>query len=92
MLVAKSQRALARTRRTVLCVGGGVASNARLRERLKSATLEKSVELVLADSALCSDNAAMAAMAWELIDRRGFAPLDIDVTPGLFRPKRAGST
>ena len=30
----------------------------------------------------------MAAHAWELIDRQVFAPLDIDVTPGLFRPMR----
>jgi hypothetical protein len=30
----------------------------------------------------------MAAMAWELIDRQHFAPLDIDVTPALLRPKR----
>lgn len=91
VLVSKSRRALSRTGRNVLCVGGGVAANARLRERLKIAAAEVSAELVLADSALCTDNAAMAALAWELIDRRIFAPLDIDVTPGLFRPKRAES-
>jgi hypothetical protein len=33
----------------------------------------------------------MAALAWELLDRQIFARLDIDVTPGLFRPKRAES-
>jgi N6-L-threonylcarbamoyladenine synthase len=47
---------------------------------------------VLAESALCTDNAAMAALAWELIDRQIFAALDLDVTPGLVRPKRAPSS
>ncbi len=88
VLAAKCRRALARTGRTALCVGGGVAANARLRERLKSVAAELPIELVLAEPALCTDNAAMAAMAWELIDRQLFAPLDIDVTPGLLRPKR----
>jgi N6-L-threonylcarbamoyladenine synthase len=88
VLAAKCRRALALTRRTVLCVGGGVAANAHLRERLKSVAAQMSIELVLAEPALCTDNAAMAAMAWELIDRQLFAPLDIDVTPGLLRPKR----
>jgi N6-L-threonylcarbamoyladenine synthase len=91
VLVAKCRRALVRTGRSVLCVGGGVAANARLRQRLETAAAETATDLVLADSALCTDNAAMAAMAWELIDRRMFAALDIDVTPGLFRPKRAES-
>jgi N6-L-threonylcarbamoyladenine synthase len=91
VLVAKCRRALARTGRRVLCVGGGVAANARLRERFETAAAETSTELVLAELALCTDNAAMAAMAWELIGRQVYAPLDIDVTPGLFRPKRAES-
>ena len=88
VLAAKCRRALVRTGRTALCVGGGVAANARLRERLKSVAAELPIELVLAEPALCTDNAAMAAMAWELIDRQLFAPLEIDVTPGLLRPKR----
>jgi N6-L-threonylcarbamoyladenine synthase len=88
VLAAKCRRALAQTGRSVLCVGGGVAANARLRERLKLVAAEMSIELVLAEPSLCTDNAAMAAMAWELIARRRFAPLSIDVTPGLFRPHR----
>ena len=88
VLAAKCRRALTRTGRTALCVGGGVAANAHLRERLTAVAAELSVELILAEPALCTDNAAMAAMAWELIDQQLFAPLDIDVTPGLLRPKR----
>lgn len=85
VLVAKCRRALARTRRAVLCVGGGVAANRRLRERLATMAEETSTELILAPAALCTDNAAMAGLAWEYIDRRVFASLDLDVTPGLLR-------
>ncbi|HID22494.1 MAG TPA: tRNA (adenosine(37)-N6)-threonylcarbamoyltransferase complex transferase subunit TsaD, partial [Planctomycetaceae bacterium] len=35
----------------------------------------------------CTDNAAMAAMAWELLDRGQTAPLDLDVRPGLVRQR-----
>ena len=38
--------------------------------------------------ALCTDNAAMAAIAWEQLKRGRFAELDLDVTPGLVRQKR----
>jgi N6-L-threonylcarbamoyladenine synthase len=90
VLVAKCRRALVQTKRTVLLVGGGVAANALLRARLATMARETSTELVLAPPVLCTDNAAMAALAWELFDRQIFAPLDLDVTPGLVRgPKRA---
>jgi N6-L-threonylcarbamoyladenine synthase len=85
VLVAKCRAALKKTGRTVLCVGGGVAANRRLRSRLSELARETSAELVLAPFELCTDNAAMAAMAWELIDRGDTAPLDIDVTPGPLR-------
>ncbi len=88
VLVAKCRLALARTRRTVLCVGGGVAANGRLRAWLAEMAGQTSTELVLAPPALCTDNAAMAALAWELIDRQVFAPLDLDVTPGPLRRTR----
>jgi N6-L-threonylcarbamoyladenine synthase len=89
VLVAKCRRALNRKERDVLCVGGGVAANGRLRERLTQMAEETRTELILAPPALCTDNAAMAALAWELIDREIYAPLDLDVTPGLLRRKNA---
>jgi N6-L-threonylcarbamoyladenine synthase len=85
VLIAKCRQALARTRRTTLCVGGGVAANGRLRQRLFQLATETSTKLVLAPPDLCTDNAAMAALAWELLDRGTVAPLDLDVTPGLLR-------
>jgi N6-L-threonylcarbamoyladenine synthase len=89
VLVAKCRLALGRTQRRVLCVGGGVAANGRLRERLAEMAGETSTELILAPLALCTDNAAMAALAWELFDREIFSPLDLDVTPGLLRRAKA---
>jgi N6-L-threonylcarbamoyladenine synthase len=85
VLVAKCRQALACTQRTTLCVGGGVAANGRLRQRLSQMCGETLTELVLAPPELCTDNAAMAALAWELLDRGVVAPLDLDVTPGLLR-------
>lgn len=86
VLVSKCRRALARTGRKNLCVGGGVAANARLRQRLGELADETGVELILAPPELCTDNAAMAALAWEHLDRGETARLDLDVTPGLLRP------
>jgi N6-L-threonylcarbamoyladenine synthase len=88
VLVAKCRLALGRSRHTVLCVGGGVAANGRLREQLTKMAGTTGIELILAPPALCTDNAAMAALAWEHFDRQIFAPLDLDVTPGLLRPKK----
>jgi N6-L-threonylcarbamoyladenine synthase len=37
----------------------------------------------------CTDNAAMSALGWEHFERGRFAPLDLDVTPGLVRMRSA---
>ena len=85
MLVGKTAQALKQSRFSTLCVGGGVAANRRLRERLEELTADLGVELHVAPLEYCTDNAAMAAMAWELFDAGRSAPLDLDVTPGLIR-------
>jgi N6-L-threonylcarbamoyladenine synthase len=85
VLVEKCRQALVRHNRKTLCVGGGVAANRRLRERLSELAGELSVRLILAPLELCTDNAAMAAIAWEHYERGRFAALDLDVTPGLVR-------
>jgi N6-L-threonylcarbamoyladenine synthase len=58
-LTVRVERALAQTGLPRLAVGGGVAANGPLRERL--ATLD--VELDVPPRALCTDNAAMIASA-----------------------------
>ena len=63
MLVAKTRQALERTGMKRLGVGGGVAANARFRERLAEMTATLGVELFIPPPALCTDNAAMAGIA-----------------------------
>jgi N6-L-threonylcarbamoyladenine synthase len=85
VLVAKCRQALAARGRQTLCVGGGVAANTRLRDRLEEAARADGFTLVIAPQALCTDNAAMSAIAWELLALGNTASLDIDVSAGLVR-------
>jgi N6-L-threonylcarbamoyladenine synthase len=87
-LIAKAMAAIKKTRAKRLCVGGGVAANTSFREQLTLACQARNVELVIAKPQWCTDNAAMGALAWEKIRRGQFDPLDLDVQPGLVRPKR----
>lgn len=79
VLVTKLQRAAARHPVRSLCIGGGVARNKRLRERLAADPQLRSLHLVLPDLALCADNGAMiaslATVAWHDGE---LAPLDLD--------------
>lgn len=85
VLVEKCRQTLQVTDRKTLCVGGGVAANSALRNALQKMTDESNAELVIAPREYCTDNAAMAAVAWEHYEHGSFANLDLDVTPGLVR-------
>lgn len=85
VLVTKCRQALHRSGRRVLCVGGGVAANGAFRTALEEMTRREKVELHLSPREYCTDNAAMAAVGWELLAAGRFAPLDEDVVPGLVR-------
>jgi N6-L-threonylcarbamoyladenine synthase len=65
-----------------------VAANGRLRERLTQLAAERGVRLVLAPPEYCTDNAAMAAIAWEQLARGETADLNVDVLPGSIRSAR----
>ena len=84
-LVKKCQQALQHCESRTLCVGGGVAANGRLRLRLEEMATEENIELFVSPREYCTDNAAMAAVGWELLEAGRTAPLDLDVTPGLIR-------
>jgi N6-L-threonylcarbamoyladenine synthase len=58
-LVLRVERALAQTGMTRLAIGGGVAANGPLRERVE----RLGVEVDIPPRALCTDNAAMIASA-----------------------------
>jgi len=89
VLVTKCRQALEQRQRSTLCVGGGVAANQPLREKLETMCRHTRTQLHVAPMSLCTDNAAMAAIAWESLDRGQTADLDLDVTPGLVRASRS---
>jgi N6-L-threonylcarbamoyladenine synthase len=85
-LVGKSMLAVERTAMRVLCVGGGVAANARLRERLSEETQRRGIVLHIPPLRLCTDNAVMGAIAVERLRAGLVEDLDLDIYPGLVRP------
>ena len=91
-LVGRCRRALTQLGHSKLLVGGGVAANGALRDALQRMCHESDIQLEIAPRELCTDNAAMAALGWERLDRGHTAELDVDVTPGLIRrrPSRPG--
>jgi N6-L-threonylcarbamoyladenine synthase len=78
VLVAKGRQALRRTGLARLAVGGGVAANKTFRAALEVMAAQERVELSIPPLSLCTDNAAMAAIAVEKWRCREFAPLDLD--------------
>ncbi len=84
-IVSKAKLALKQTGLQRLCVGGGVAANELLRERLIEVVKSLGSSLLLAPPELCTDNAVMGAIAWDSVERGEFAPLEIDIHPGLLR-------
>ncbi|MFV0445275.1 MAG: tRNA (adenosine(37)-N6)-threonylcarbamoyltransferase complex transferase subunit TsaD [Planctomycetaceae bacterium] len=85
VLVAKSRQAAERLGYRSICVGGGVAANGYFRQQLETMTTNVGIELFVSPREYCTDNAAMAAVGWELLDAGQTAPLDLDVSPGLIR-------
>jgi len=84
-LVAKARQAMKLTGWQSLCVGGGVAANRLLRERLEAAGKADGFNVYIAPLALCTDNAVMAAIAIERLKAGLVEALDLDVYPGLIR-------
>lgn len=87
-LVGKTLQALRLTglaSEGALCVGGGVAANARFREKMQAAAEREGFRLYVAPIALCTDNAVMGAIAVERFRAGLFESLDLDAFPGLVR-------
>jgi N6-L-threonylcarbamoyladenine synthase len=81
VLTAKCKQALRKTMRNRLAVGGGVTANKSLRAALETLAGREGVELYVPPLNLCTDNAAMAALAVEKWKRGQLAPLDLDAEP-----------
>ena len=61
-------------------ITGGVATTS-LKAKLAEACDKLGVELIVPPLSLCTDNAAMAALAVEKLARGEFAPADLDAEP-----------
>ncbi|MFN3219736.1 MAG: tRNA (adenosine(37)-N6)-threonylcarbamoyltransferase complex transferase subunit TsaD [Acidimicrobiales bacterium] len=87
VLVTKARRAAAETGAKGLCIGGGVAANSLLRERILDACVADGLQAFVPSRALCTDNAAMVAAvaAWRLASD-GPSPLDTGADPSLGLP------
>ncbi len=84
-LVGKSLQALKTTGMKTLCVGGGVAANARFRQKMQDAAQKTGCRLFIAPLNLCTDNAVMGAVAVERYKAGLFESLDLDTFSGLVR-------
>jgi len=84
-VVAKVEVALERTGLRQVLVGGGVAANSRLRAALTLAGGRHGAEVLVPPPSLCTDNAAMGAIAWEHVERGDVGGALLDVAPGTDR-------
>ncbi len=83
-LITRTLRACQRTGIKQVVVGGGVASNRRLRARLAEVGEAQKLRVVFPPPALCIDNGAMiAGIAYPLLQRGRVASLALNSDPNL---------
>ena len=84
ILIAKTLKACQRTGVKRVVVGGGVASNRRLRARFAETAASHKLQAVFPPPALCVDNGAMiAGLGYPLLQRGRVASLALASDPGL---------
>jgi N6-L-threonylcarbamoyladenine synthase len=88
-ILAKVELAVAKTGCRTVAVGGGVAANRLLREALAALGRRRGLVVLVPPPALCTDNAAMGAIAWERLERGADDGLELDIRPGTDRSRRA---
>jgi len=88
-ILAKVDLALERTGCRALAIGGGVTANTLLRAELEALGRRLGCRVVIPPKSLCTDNAAMGAIAWERIERGDVDALDLDVIPGTDRTRKS---
>jgi N6-L-threonylcarbamoyladenine synthase len=84
-ILAKVELAIDKTGCRELVVGGGVAANSLLRESLEAFGRRRRVRVFIPPRSLCTDNAAMGALAWERLERGHDDGPMLDVVPGTDR-------
>jgi N6-L-threonylcarbamoyladenine synthase len=84
VLVDKTRRALAEVGAKTVCIGGGVAANSLLRERMLDLATAENLRCFLPSRSMCTDNAAMvAAAAWWRYQADGPTSLEVGAQPNL---------
>jgi N6-L-threonylcarbamoyladenine synthase len=84
VLVGKTLEAARVTGHKVVAISGGVSCNARLRVRFREACAKARLELLLAEPALCTDNAGMIAhVAAHLLAAGIESPVTAEIHPNL---------
>ena len=84
MLVTKTVRAAEAVSARSIVLGGGVAANRVLRDRLAGEAGARGIPLIVPPPALCTDNGAMiGAAAARLLSAGERAGLDLDARPSL---------
>jgi N6-L-threonylcarbamoyladenine synthase len=84
VLVDKTMKAARSVGAKGVCLGGGVAANRALRQRLVAACAADGVRPFVPSMAMCTDNAAMiAAAGWWRLQSDGPSSLDVGATPNL---------
>jgi N6-L-threonylcarbamoyladenine synthase len=87
VLIDKARRAAREVGAKGLCLGGGVAANSRLREKLLDVCAEDGFRAFLPSRSMCTDNAAMvAAAAWWRLEADGPSSLSVGADPSLRLP------
>jgi N6-L-threonylcarbamoyladenine synthase len=82
VLVEQSFKACARTGARRLAVGGGVAANRRLREKMTARAEREGIRTYFPPARLCTDNAAMiAGLAYPLLRAGRASDLWLDAVP-----------
>ena len=86
-LVTKARRAAHDVGAKSLGLGGGVAANSLLRERLLSVCVDDGLQAYVPSRSMCTDNAAMVAAAgWFRLRADGPSGLDLGAEPNLRLP------
>ena len=88
-IVAKVELAIEKTGCRTVAIGGGVAANTLLRESLAELGRRRGVVVLIPPMSLCTDTAAMGAIAWERLERGDDDGLTLDVRAGTDRSRRA---
>ena len=84
VLIDKTRRAVAEVGAGTICLGGGVAANSLLRERMLDLATEDGLRCFLPSRSMCTDNAAMVAAAgWWRYKSDGPTSLDVGAQPNL---------